>query len=81
MPPIDHDTVVDELNTALDNFKNIIMKIDSEKVINESDKKKLLSLPFYLHKRSELPEPKYGQKEWDLFSKLYGALYNDYEKE
>lgn len=55
------------------------MKINSEKQVNESDKKRLLSLPFYLHKRKELPEPKYGQKEWDMFSKMYGALYNDYE--
>lgn len=44
-----------------------------------SDKKKLLSLPFYLSKRSELPEPKTGQKEWDLFQKMYGSPYNQYE--
>ena len=49
--------------------------------MNDSDKKKLLSLPFLLHKRAELPEPKYGQKEWDLFTKMYGKLYNEYDNE
>jgi hypothetical protein len=32
--------------------------------IASSDKKKLLSLPFYMAKRRELPEPKKGQVEW-----------------
>ena len=79
LPPVDHDTVVDSLNESLEKYKGVLMKINSEKQVNESDKKRLLSLPFYLHKRKELPEPKYGQKEWDMFSKMYGALYNDYE--
>lgn len=26
-----------------------------------------------------MPEPKYGQKEWDLFTEMYGNLYSDYE--
>lgn len=37
-----------------------------------SDKKKLLSLPFYLAKRSEKPEPRQGQAEYDLFKELTG---------
>lgn len=36
-----------------------------------SDKKKLLALPFLMAKNRELPEPKRGQKEWDLFTDLY----------
>lgn len=44
-----------------------------------SDKKKLLSLPFYLQKRAELPEPKYGQREWDLFRKIFGVNWNHYD--
>jgi hypothetical protein len=39
----------------------------NNKVLHASDRKKLLALPFYLQKREALPEPKYGQKEWDLF--------------
>lgn len=49
--------------------------------MKESDKKKLLALPFYLVKRAELPEPKIGQKEWDLFTELYGLPYNHYDDE
>lgn len=29
-----------------------------------------------LSKRVELPEPKRGQKEWDLFKKIYGVEYD-----
>lgn len=67
------------MNSVLDRYKNIMMKIDNDKQILESDKKKLLSLPFFLTKRKELPEPKVGQKEWDLFAKMYGQLYNEYD--
>ena len=38
----------------------------------------MLTMPFFLSKRAELPEPKFGQKEWDLFTKMYGTLYDDY---
>lgn len=41
-----------------------------------SDKKKLLSLPFYMAKRRELPEPKKGQKEWDFFEEIYGKPWD-----
>jgi len=44
-----------------------------------SDRKKLLALPFLLSKRVELPEPKYGQKEYDLFTTMYGKDWNHYK--
>jgi len=37
-----------------------------------------LALPFYLIKRQELPEPKKGQKEWNLFTEMYGKEWNTY---
>lgn len=44
-----------------------------------SDRKKLLALPFYLVKRQELPEPKKGQKEWELFTEMFEKEWNTYE--
>lgn len=44
-----------------------------------SDRKKLLALPFYMTKRAELPTPKRGQKEWDLFKDIYGVNYTHYD--
>ena len=43
-----------------------------------SDKKKLLSMPFYLHKRQELPEPKPGQPEYELFKQLTGKTWDHF---
>jgi len=45
--------------------------------LNTSDRKKLLALPFYLSKRSQLPEPRYGQKEFELFKELTGKSWYD----
>jgi hypothetical protein len=44
--------------------------------LNVSDRKKLLALPFYLSKRSENPEPKRGQQEFELFKELTGKDWN-----
>lgn len=44
----------------MESYKKVILEQDAKKQLAESDKKKLLSLPFYLQKRSEMPEPKYG---------------------
>lgn len=44
-----------------------------------SDRKKLLALPFYMTKRAELPTPKRGQKEWDLFRDIYGVEWSHYD--
>ena len=40
-----------------------------------------MALPFLLAKRVELPEPKQGQKEYDLFQTLYGKSWNHYDGE
>jgi hypothetical protein len=45
--------------------------------LNESDRKKLLALPFYMNKRKENPEPKKGQKEYQMFKDMYGKDWLD----
>lgn len=52
----------------LENYKNAVNKMN----LHVSDRKKLLALPFYLAKRQELPEPKRGQPEMELFEELTG---------
>ena len=41
--------------------------------MNPTDRKKLLALPFYLQKRHQLPDPRRGQYEFDLFTELNGG--------
>lgn len=43
--------------------------------LQPSDKKKMLALPFYMIKRSEIPAPKRGQVEWGMFKEIYGEDY------
>ena len=62
----------DNLQQALSDYKASVEKLG----LYPSDKKKLLSLPFYLAKRSENPEPKRGQPEYELFKELYGEDYH-----
>jgi hypothetical protein len=45
--------------------------------MNPSDRKKILALPFYLTKRHQLPEPRRGQKELELFEELTGTNWFD----
>jgi hypothetical protein len=40
-----------------------------------SDRKRMLSLPIYLFKRTQDPQPLRGQKEFDLFANLTGKSY------
>lgn len=47
--------------------------------MNPSDRKKMLSLPIFLSKRSEDPTPKKGQPQYDLFEKIYGRPYDKYD--
>lgn len=45
-----------------------------------SDKKKLLSLPFYMAKRIEDPKPARGQDvQTDLFKEMSGINYHSFE--
>lgn len=55
-------------------------QIDGRKLeFYSSDRKKLLAFPFLLSKRAELPEPKQGQKEWNIFKELYGREWNHFD--
>lgn len=74
-----HDSVTDGLNEELDSYKAFLSKMDKSKQFADSDMKKLLTMPFKLAKRTEKPEPKHGQQEWDTFTKLYGRLHSDFE--
>lgn len=60
--------LIDEFHNALDNYKKKVESIG----LNSSDQKKLLALPFYMVKRQELPEPRRGQPEFELFKELTG---------
>lgn len=44
--------------------------------LSVSDRKKMLALPFYMIKRQQLPEPKKGQHEYDLFEEIYGVSWD-----
>ena len=67
------DQIKAALNDALISYKEEINKME----FNTSDRKKLLALPFYLAKRTQLPEPRRGQKEFELFTELTGQGYYD----
>ena len=58
---------------ALDDYKKAVGDLP----LYSSDRKKLLALPFYMAKRSDTPEPRRGQFEWDLFKELTGSNWND----
>ena len=47
--------------------------------MNNSDRKKLLALPFFLAKRAQTPEPRNGQSEFEFFKRVTGGLswYDD----
>ena len=45
--------------------------------MNASDRKKILALPFYLTKRHQLPEPRRGQHELEVFEELTGTNWFD----
>ena len=57
-----------EFTKSLEEYKESVEKL----CLNTSDKKKLLALPFYMSKRMQLPEPRPGQPEYNLFKKLTG---------
>ena len=51
-----HDDLIQGMNKSLEEYKSKVEKLG----LNPSDRKKLLALPFYMAKRSQLPEPKRG---------------------
>jgi len=42
-----------------------------------TDRKKMLALPFHLMKRVDLPEPKKGQFEYELFEEVFGMSWDE----
>lgn len=69
-----YEHLMEELQNALRDYREKVEAIE----MNPSDKKKILSLPFFLAKRQQLPEPRRGQAEFDLFTKLTGTnWYSD----
>lgn len=64
-----------DLNEALAEYKASVEQLGE---FHSSDRKKLLSLPFLLAKRAELPEPRKTQHdELNLFKELYGMNWYD----
>jgi len=63
-----YEHLVQEIQGALRDYKEKVESLN----MNPSDTKKILSLPFYLSKRQQLPEPRQGQSEFELFQKLTG---------
>jgi len=77
--PASFDKVIENVRNSLDNYERAVDNLYPGKVYEASDRKKLLALPFLLAKKVELPEPKRGQKEYDLFRELYGKNWDHYE--
>lgn len=78
LPPQTFDKAVEQLHNDLDAYKRAVDNTNG-KEYNPSDRKKLLALPFLLHRTQELPEPKRGQKEWNAFTELYGKEWDTYQ--
>ena len=77
--PGSFEKALEEAYDSLEAYKSAIENFGGKgKELNTSDRKKLLALPFYLVKRQELPEPKKGQKEWDLFTDMFGKEWSTY---
>lgn len=60
-----------DLNSSLIKYKETVGKLG----LISSDRKRLLSLPLYMAKRAQAPEPKRGQAEFDLFTNLTGQEF------
>jgi hypothetical protein len=78
LPPASFDKLIEELHNEMNEYKASIDNTNG-KDYNPSDRKRLLALPFFLSKRQELPEPKRGQKEWDIFYEMFGDEWDKYD--
>ena len=77
LPAQNFDRLVEEIHQGMNTYKG---HLDSnKKEYYPSDRKKLLALPFLLSKRTELPSPKKGQSDWNLFKQLYGSEWDRFE--
>ena len=66
-----------QLHGALEDYKNYVT---TNMQTMASDQKKLLSLPFYLAKRHQIPDPAPGQWQWALFEDLHGKTWDHFDK-
>jgi hypothetical protein len=66
---------VAKFKDSLDAYKK---EVDKQKLL-PTDRKKMLALPFYMMKRQEVPEPKKGQSEWEIFEEMYGRPYDSFK--
>jgi len=63
-----YEGLEDKIRDELAAYKAEVDKMN----LYPSDRKKLLSLPFYLAKRQEDPEPRFGSTDIELFKELTG---------
>jgi hypothetical protein len=74
------DKAIEKLHSNMDKWKTEADNFGGKgKNLMPSDRKKMLVLPFMLSKRSELPEPKKGQKEWNIFYDLFDEEWDAFE--
>lgn len=74
LPADSFEHLIQELEVALADYKQKVESLG----MNPSDRKKVLALPFFLAKRSQQPEPREGQPEFELFKQLTGrSWYSD----
>lgn len=67
-----------DLQVALAEYKQAVEGLGN---LHTSDRKKLLALPFYMSKRTELPEPRKGQDEYNLFKEITGNNWDAFNHE
>lgn len=77
LPAQSFDNLVADIHSGMDKVRGSVD--GNKKEFFQSDRKKLLALPFLMTKHQELPEPKKGQKEWSLFNELYGREWDTFD--
>lgn len=70
-----YEELMKKHNENLKKWKEYVEKLP----IYGSDKKKMLALPFYAAKRTQNPDPKPGQWQYDAFKEMFGKDWNFYE--
>lgn len=78
LPEPTFDKLLESIHQSMDEYKQAVDN-NQGREFNPSDRKRLLSLPFFLAKRSEMPEPKKGQKEWAIFKDMYGKEWDHFD--
>ena len=64
-----------EAHERLATFKDTVSTME----LHDSNRKKLLALPFALARRTQTPEPKRGQWQWDFFRELHGKSWDQFD--